>query len=43
MNQTECGTCGGEKTVPAMARVYPNEPHMADIDTEACPDCAYAT
>lgn len=35
-----CATCGGTGKVSAMGRVYPGEPHMADIDEEPCPDCS---
>lgn len=34
-----CETCGGTGEVSQMGRVYPNEPHMADIDSAPCPDC----
>lgn len=37
--EEECETCGGTGEVSCMERVYPNEPHMADIGTEPCPDC----
>lgn len=34
-----CETCGGTGEVTCEGRVYPNEPHTADIDTGPCPDC----
>lgn len=34
-----CETCGGTGEVSQMERVYPNEPHMADVGTADCPDC----
>jgi hypothetical protein len=34
-----CQRCGGMGEIPAMGRVYPNEPHMADVDSEPCPSC----
>lgn len=33
---TECSICDGEGEIPIMSRVYANEPHMADLDTEPC-------
>lgn len=35
-----CETCGGKGWVRTMGRVYANEPHMADVDEEPCPDCS---
>lgn len=34
-----CRTCGGTGEVSSMERVYANEPHMADVGTQPCPDC----
>ena len=34
-----CGTCGGSGEITTMERVYPNEPHLAPIGSEPCPDC----
>lgn len=34
-----CQTCGGTGEVSTMERVYPGEPHMADVGTDRCPDC----
>lgn len=34
-----CQTCGGMGEVACMERVYPNEPHMADVGSEPCPEC----
>ena len=34
-----CETCGGTGEVTTKERVYANEPHMADIGSEPCPDC----
>lgn len=34
-----CETCGGSGVVTTMEAVYPNEPHMAPIGEENCPDC----
>ena len=37
-----CATCGGTGEVSAMERVYPGEPHMADVGSRPCPDCRSA-
>lgn len=34
-----CGICEGSGEVAAMGSVYPNEPHVADVDTRPCPNC----
>lgn len=34
-----CQTCDGTGEVSKMGPVYAGEPHMADVDTEPCPDC----
>ncbi len=34
-----CQTCGGTGFVRAIGPVYANEPHMADVDEEPCPEC----
>jgi len=34
-----CETCEGTGEVSQSAQVYPNEPHMADIENVPCPDC----
>jgi hypothetical protein len=34
-----CMNCNGDGEVSKTEAVYPGEPHMADIGTEACPDC----
>lgn len=39
-DEEECETCGGTGVVTTMERVYPNEPHMAPIGEEPCPDCS---
>lgn len=36
---TKCPYCDGTGKVRVMAPVYPNEPHMADIDEQKCPEC----
>ena len=35
----DCETCQDTGEVSCMERVYPGEPHMANIGTEPCPDC----
>jgi hypothetical protein len=39
-NCEECGDgcelCGGTGEIPCMGYVYPNEPHMAMIETRKC-------
>ena len=32
----ECEHCGGTGEVRVMERVWPGEPHMADIGTQKC-------
>lgn len=39
MAEEICNTCKGTRLVSAMERVYPGEPHMADIGEQPCPDC----
>ena len=39
-DEEECETCGGTGVITTMERVYPNEPHMAPIGEEPCPDCS---
>lgn len=34
-----CETCGGDGKISAPGYVYPGEPHIADIETQPCPDC----
>lgn len=34
-----CTTCMDTGEVSRLERVYPNEPHMADVGTGPCPDC----
>lgn len=35
-----CNTCEGTREVWESGQVYPNEPHVANIDSAPCPDCA---
>ena len=40
INKTKtCTYCDGSGEVPAMALVYPGEPHMADVGSADCPVC----
>ena len=38
-HEDTCQTCRGTGEVATMERVYPNEPHMADVGSGPCPDC----
>ena len=36
-----CAECGGSGLVPVLSRVYPGEPHEADLgETTKCPYCS---
>lgn len=39
IEEEKCEECGGYGYVSVMERVYPNEPHMAEIGSEPCPSC----
>ena len=39
IKEPPCETCVGSGTVSTMERVYPNEPHTADVGSEPCPTC----
>jgi len=34
-----CNTCGGTGEVTIPGKVWPGEPHLADVDSGPCPDC----
>lgn len=36
----ECENCCGDGWVACLDRVYPDEPHMADVGHETCYECS---